>query len=712
MGDGTNDRGNGRTDQSDGPQSRTAGDFLDQVDRATRSLEQLIDGTAPRDTARASDIDTKLYSAVSGALDKDREPLRPTEEIVRSRPLGPTIDIERGPILADPETDDQDEDEQRPVTTTKPATNDNGGGNFHKRMKPISFADSYRSALSTIRRNLVLVFVFTIFINILVLAIPIYLFQMSDRVLTSRSLDTLAMLTIFVLGAVFLQVFLDGTRRIILMRTAVEAEVQLGAPVLSAAARASLGGNGRDYQVLSDLQQVRSFITSGTLLALLDAPLAPLFIVVVYLIHPTLGVIIVGASLVLLVVALLNQRATAKSFGEANAFLSRANAHLDSMSRNAQIINALAMIPEAVRIWGKDTAGSLKAQVRAQDMNTVFSSISKLVRLCTQVGLLGWGAFLALEGQMTGGMVIAASIISGRALSPIEGAIEGWNHVVHVRAAIGRIRGLLQSSPLNFARLQLPSPSGKLDVERVLFVPPPNKRVILNGISFSLQPGESLALIGSSGAGKTTLGKMLVGSILPTSGNVRLDLMDLRNWDQRQFGENVGYLPQDVQLFPGSIKANIGRMRDDATDKDIFDAAVLANVHELISSLPQGYETYVAADGAPLSGGQKQLIALARAFYGSPKLVVLDEPNSNLDTQGEVALAKALTEARKRKITVVTITQRPSLLSVVDKIMLLNNGSVALFGKRDEVMAQISAKSNANKSALNGNTAVPLGDAV
>ncbi|MBK1795870.1 type I secretion system permease/ATPase [Devosia sp. WQ 349] len=579
-------------------------------------------------------------------------------------------------------------------------------------MKPISFADSYRSALSTIRRNLVLVFVFTIFINILVLAIPIYLFQMSDRVLTSRSLDTLAMLTIFVLGAVFLQVFLDGTRRIILMRTAVEAEVQLGAPVLSAAARASLGGNGRDYQVLSDLQQVRSFITSGTLLALLDAPLAPLFIVVVYLIHPTLGVIIVGASLVLLVVALLNQRATAKSFGEANAFLSRANAHLDSMSRNAQIINALAMIPEAVRIWGKDTAGSLKAQVRAQDMNTVFSSISKLVRLCTQVGLLGWGAFLALEGQMTGGMVIAASIISGRALSPIEGAIEGWNHVVHVRAAIGRIRGLLQSSPLNFARLQLPSPSGKLDVERVLFVPPPNKRVILNGISFSLQPGESLALIGSSGAGKTTLGKMLVGSILPTSGNVRLDLMDLRNWDQRQFGENVGYLPQDVQLFPGSIKANIGRMRDDATDKDIFDAAVLANVHELISSLPQGYETYVAADGAPLSGGQKQLIALARAFYGSPKLVVLDEPNSNLDTQGEVALAKALTEARKRKITVVTITQRPSLLSVVDKIMLLNNGSVALFGKRDEVMAQISAKSNANKSALNGNTAVPLGDAV
>jgi ATP-binding cassette subfamily C protein len=304
--------------------------------------------------------------------------------------------------------------------------------------------------------------------------------------------------------------------------------------------------------------------------------------------------------------------------------------------------------------------------------------------------MLGWGAYLSIEGQMTGGMVIAASIIAARALTPIEGAIEGWQSFTQFRASFQRIRVLLQTSPLNFERLLLPDPKGRLDVERILFVPPPNKKVILNGVSFSLTPGESLAVIGNSGAGKTTLGKMLVGSILPTSGSVRLDLMDLRNWDQRQFGENIGYLPQDVQLFPGTIKANIGRMRDDASDQAIFDAAVLADVHELVASFPQGYETFVSADGAPLSGGQKQRIALARAFFGDPKLVVLDEPNSNLDSQGEAALTRALMHARKQKITVVTITQRPALLNCVDKILVLNNGTVSIFGARQEVMKALA----------------------
>jgi ATP-binding cassette subfamily C protein len=312
--------------------------------------------------------------------------------------------------------------------------------------------------------------------------------------------------------------------------------------------------------------------------------------------------------------------------------------------------------------------------------------------------MLGWGAFLAIEGQMTGGMVIAASIIASRALTPIEGAIEGWNSFTQFLASFQRVRALLQSSPLNFQRLLLPAPQGRLDVDRILYVPPPTKKVILNGISFSLMPGESLAVIGNSGSGKTTLGKMLVGSILPTSGNVRLDLMDLRNWDQRQFGESIGYLPQDVQLFPGSIKANIARMREDVSDRQIYDAAVLADVHELIASFPQGYETFVAADGAPLSGGQKQRIALARAFFGDPRLVVLDEPNSNLDTPGEVALAKALLHARQQKITVVTITQRTALLNHVDKILVLNNGTVAMFGTRADVLKVLANKGGAGKA--------------
>ncbi|MCU0902317.1 MAG: type I secretion system permease/ATPase [Tabrizicola sp.] len=570
-----------------------------------------------------------------------------------------------------------------------PARGGDGGAKppqFHRRVGPTDFGKSLAAGIRAVRRNLIAVMVFTFATNILILAIPIYLFQISDRVLTSRSVDTLVMLTVVIVGAIVLYAVFDAMRRFILMRTAVEVAVQMGAPILSAAARASLHSNGREYQTLGDLQTLRTFLTSGTLMSMLDVPFAPIFVLGVFLVHPDLGTIVIITALTLLVLAVVNQRLTARLFAEANAHQSRANLHLDSMSRNSQIINALAMIPEAVRIWGKDTAGSLKSQVLAQDRNIITASISRGVRLLTQVVILGWGAHLAIKGEITGGMVIMASIIAGRALAPIEGAIEGWNQFAMAQSAYQRISALLRNSPLNLERLRLPRPEGRLDVERLLYVPQGTKSVVLNSVSFSLQPGESLAVIGNSGAGKTTLGKMLVGSLVPTSGSVRLDLMDLRNWDQRQFGENVGYLPQDVQLFPGTIKENIGRMRADATDAQIFEAARLADVHDMIANLPQGYETIVAADGAPLSGGQKQRIALARAFFGAPRFLVLDEPNSNLDTSGDQALARAIERAKASKITVVVITQKPSLLQHVDKIMLLADGSVALFGVRSQVL--------------------------
>lgn len=567
-----------------------------------------------------------------------------------------------------------------------------GGRVFHKRSQPEDFNRMLRDALAAIRRNLTFVLILTFATNALILAIPIYLFQISDRVLTSRSIDTLVMLTAIVAGAVIFQAVFDAIRRFMLMRTSVEVAARLGAPVLSAAAHASLHGTGREYQTLGDLQQMRGFLVSGTLISFLDVPFAPLFILAIFLVHPDLGMIVVVTALILMVIALINQRATAKPFAEANRAQSMANQHLDSMSRNSQIINALAMIPEAVRIWGRDTAASMTWQVKAQDRNVMFAAISRAVRLLTQIGILGWGAFLAIGGEITGGMVIAASIIAGRAFAPIEGSIEGWNTFLLTRGAYGRIRQLLTTSALQYEKLRLPRPEGRLDVERLLYVPGGTKQVVLNGISFSLKPGETLAVIGNSGAGKTTLGKTLVGSILPTSGSVRLDLMDIRNWDPRQFGESIGYLPQDVQLFPGTIKDNIGRMREDATDEQIHDAAVLADVHNMIATLPQGYETVVAADGSPLSGGQKQRIALARAFFGAPRMVVLDEPNSNLDVAGDKALARAIEQARTSKITVVVITQKPTLLNVVDKIMLLTDGRVALFGEREKVLAQLNGK--------------------
>ncbi|WP_181705065.1 type I secretion system permease/ATPase [Chthonobacter rhizosphaerae] len=571
----------------------------------------------------------------------------------------------------------------------------NAGGDPNRlvyRSSDQDFREVLTRGLAGCRRNLITVAIFSFSVNLLILAVPIYLFQLSDRVYTSRSIDTLVMLTVFVAGAILVHVVVDMTRRVILMRIAVEAESRLGAPVLAAAAKASQGGSSREFQTLADLQQVRSFLTGPVLLNLLDAPVAPVYLAAIYLIHPDLGFIVAGTGAALLGVAVLNQRLTAVPFAKASAFSARANLQADAMARNAQVINAMGMIPEGVMVWGRETAESLKAQVHAQDRNILMAGVSKFIRLSTQIAILGWGAWLSINSELTGGMVIAASIVSSRALAPVEGAIEGWRSLVHARSAFARIRALLQSSPLNLDRLRLPAPQGALSVERVLYVPQPSKRVILNGLSFSLAPGESLAIVGGSGAGKSTLARMLVGSITPTAGNVRLDLMDLRNWDPRQFGEVVGYLPQDVQLFPASIKANIARMREDVTDEAIFRAAEIADVHEMISQLPQGYETQIGMDGSPLSGGQKQRIGLARAFFGAPRLVVLDEPNANLDTPGEQALARALTRAKAQSITVVAITQRPMLLKSVDRIMILKDGAVQALGTRDEMLPVLSGK--------------------
>ena len=615
------------------------------------------------------------------------------QEIFRSSRPGIQIEGDTGPILR----------KTGGGGAKPPQRGDDGGGGgggnnqtpkFHKRGGPDQFAVQLEKGKRVVRRNIGFVMVLTCATNLLVLAIPIYLFQISDRVLTSRSLDTLIMLTIVIGSAVVLQAVFDAVRRFILMRTAVEVAVRLGAPVLSAAAQSSLHDNGRQYQTLGDLQQLRGFLTSGTLISFLDVPFAPLFILAIFLVHPHLGMIVVITAMVLMVVALINQKMTAKPFAQANMAQARANMHLDSMTRNSQIINALAMVPEAVALWGRDTAQSLRSQVMAQDRNIVWAAVSRGARLLTQIGMLGWGAYLAIQGEITGGMVIAASIIAGRALAPIEGSIEGWNGFTQARGAYGRVTQLMLATVQKFEKLRLPNPEGRLTVERLLYVPTGTKQVVLNGLSFDLSPGESLAVIGNSGAGKTTLGKMLVGSILPTSGNVRLDLMDLRNWDERQLGENIGYLPQDVQLFPGTIKNNIARMRADARDEDIYRAAMLADVHDMIATLPHGYETMVQADGSPLSGGQKQRIALARAFYGNPRFLVLDEPNSNLDTAGDRALANAIRHAGQHGITVVVITQKPSLLSVVDKIMLLADGNVALFGHRQQVLEQLAQRSN------------------
>jgi ATP-binding cassette, subfamily C, bacterial len=693
----------GDGDGSDSAGPTAAHDEASQADIRTSNAPPI--GDAPASPATGPSQTATAEQAVAG----DARPDAPTAKAPDAPALrdtqegGRTIDARRLKEADAPART------QLSTGSKGPGDGQGGGGGggggrppFQERSSEREFREVLTTGLATCRRNLVTVAIFSFIVNALVLAVPLYLFNVSDRVLTSRSTDTLLMLSLVVLGALVVHVLLDMVRRFILMRIAVEAESKLGAPVLAAAAKASQGGSSREFQTLGDLQHMRSFITGPVLLTMLDAPVAPLYLFAVFLIHPDLGWIVAGTGLILLVLAYLNQKITAVPFGRANAFGTRANLQADAMARNAQVINAMGMIPEAVAMWGRETAESLKSQVLAQDRNIVVAGISKFVRLCTQIAILGWGAWLSLNGELTGGMMIAASIVGSRALAPIEGTIDGWKNFIHARAAYARIKTLLQNSTLNFDRLRLPRPEGRLSVERLLYVPPPNKKVILNGISFQLEPGDSLAIVGGSGMGKSTLARMLVGSIAPTAGSVRLDQMDMRNWDTRQFGESVGYLPQEVQLFPASIKANIARMRSDATDEAIFDAAEIADVHEMISHFAQGYETQVAVDGSPLSGGQKQRIGLARAFYGNPRLVVLDEPNSNLDTPGERALARALLRAKEKKITVVAVTQRPSLLRSVDKIMILKDGAVQALGKRDDIIPMLMGKKGGSLGAGDG----------
>ncbi len=539
---------------------------------------------------------------------------------------------------------------------------------------------------AVVKRNFIVVGIFSVFVNLLMLTIPIYLFQLSDRVLTSRSVDTLVMLSVLALMFIGVLSLLDVLRRHVLMRTSSELEAILGGSILAGVVASAPATGGGNTQTLRSLHQVRGFIAGPVMLMMFDAPMAPLYFGVVFLIHPDLGFLVLAAGFLLLAIAVINQRATSVPLGTAGGHAAKADAAADALARNSQVINAMGMLNEGIRQWGREQAAALATQSGALDRNNWISGTSKYIRLLTQISILGWGAYLALHGELTGGTMIAASIIAGKALQPVEGMIEGWRSLVAARGSYARIVSMMQAIGNEKPRLQLPKPRGHLVVDKILYIPQGSKDPVLNGVGFELMPGESLAIVGPSGSGKSTLARIITGCLYPTAGRVRLDKTELRNWDRRQFGEFTGYVPQEVELFPGTIKANISRMREDVADSTIYEATALTGVHDMICHLPQGYETMIDGNGAPLSGGQKQRIALARAFFGNPALVVLDEPNSNLDALGEQALAEALRRAKQQGTTIVAITQRPALLTCVDKVLILKGGRVEAFGPPQAVL--------------------------
>jgi ATP-binding cassette subfamily C protein len=550
------------------------------------------------------------------------------------------------------------------------------------------------------RRTLAAVALFSLFVNLFMLTLPLYLFQLSDRVLTSRSLDTLLMLTIVALGFLGVLGLLDILRRQVLGRLATNLETILGGPILASIVTNARVADTANMQPLRNLHQVKAFISSPVMLLLFDVPLAPIYFAAIFLIHPDLGFIALACGILLIAIAVVNQKATSHPLAEASRHAAKADAQADALGRNSQVINAMGMLNESIQHWGREQAGALTLQSAALDRNVWISGASKVSRLVAQIVILGFGAYLALQGSLTGGMMIAASIIASRALQPFEIMIEGWRNLVQARAAYARVRATVESLKQEPQHLLLPRPEGRLSVDRLLYLPPGSKEAVLNGVSFELEAGESLAIVGPSGSGKSTLARILVGCLNPTAGKVRLDGTELRNWDRRQFGEFTGYLPQEVELFPGTIKDNVCRMRDDLPDEKVYEAAMLTDAHNIIAQLANGYETVLERSGAPLSGGQKQRIALARAFFGNPSLVVLDEPNSNLDAAGEQALTDTLQRAKEQRVTVIVITQRPAVLNSMDKLLILRAGRVEAFGPSSEVLLRVVRPPSAHTPAL------------
>lgn len=531
---------------------------------------------------------------------------------------------------------------------------------------------------------------FSLAMNLLLLVPSLYMLQVFDRVLASRSTETLVMLTLAAAGALAVMAVLDALRARLLSAAAAGIDGVLGPRVLDGlfANAAKLGG--ADYvHGLRDVGILRGFLTGTGIFAVFDAPWMPIYLLVIFLFHPLLGAIALAGAAALIALAVLNEKLSRERLEHMQAAARRATRYVDAGLRNAEVASALGMLKAMTGRWAGLNAQVERLQVETGRTAAHVGGSTKFLRQFLQVAMLAAGAHLVIDQHVTSGVMMAATIILGRALAPVEALIAGWRGLVDARGAYGRLDRLLQSRAARTKKTALPPPAGRLAAERVVFSVKSADKAILKGVSFALQPGESLGLIGPSASGKSTLARLLIGVWQPTAGVVRLDGADVAAWPRESLGAHIGYLPQDVELFSGTVAENIARLGKPVSAA-VVDAASRANAHEMILALPQGYETQIGEGGAALSGGQRQRIGLARALYGRPRLVVLDEPNASLDAEGEAALMRAMAGMKKEGVTLVVISHRPSILANVDKLLVLQGGALAAFGPREEVLSAMA----------------------
>ncbi len=543
---------------------------------------------------------------------------------------------------------------------------------------------------------------FSMFINVLQLTFPIYMLAIYDRVLSSYSMPTLYAITIGAVVALIVMAMLEFVRSRLLVRCGVAIDQALSETVLDEVLKkAALSGGQPSAANLRDVNVLRNFFAGNAIFTLFDIPWTPIFLAVIYLFHPVLGMVATAGAILLVIFAIVNELLTRKPLESANQVNNYIGHFVSAAQRSSHAVSSMGMRSGVTRRWQELNDSLTKLQTQASRHSGLIQSLSSWLRQSMQVFIYGVGAYLTLQGSATPGVMIAASIIMGRALAPVQMGIGSWKSMIEARGAWHRLDALFKEHAA-LENMDLPEPSGQISTESLTLRI--KDSVILHDINFSLPPGESLGLIGPSGAGKSTLCRLLLGVWPPTAGHVRLDGADIGSWDPEKLGPHIGYLPQDVELFTMTVAENIARLGPVDSDK-VIAAAKMAGVHELVLRMPAGYDTRIGEGNVVLSGGQRQRIGLARALYGNPKLVILDEPDSNLDDDGEKALLASWRQLKENGTTLIVVSHKPALLSGVDKVLVLKEGQVAMFGDRDQVFKTLMQQRQAAAPAAAVQTA-------
>lgn len=536
--------------------------------------------------------------------------------------------------------------------------------------------------LECLRRPLRWMFVFSMATNLLMLTVPLHMMQVYDRVLSSGSLATLIYITLITLLALAIYGVIDGYRGVLAQRMAnrfmVETAERTFRHIVKKQSTLDERERNDSGRILRELETLRAFISGRAAISFFDLPFMPVFLLFLFLLHPTLGLLALIGMVVLAGLTVMNKLITEEGRSTSAQANSEAMGFSQTVLRRADDIQAMGVLPAIMERWGRMSVKRLNAGDGVARTSAMFFGAGKAVRQALQVTTLAWAGYLVLQGSLSGGVIFAASLIMSRALMPIEQLIGGWSTTMEAKAAYATLQSVLREADSERSRTRLPDPAGLLEAEALTFNPGEDRgaRPILDGVSFSVRPGRIAAIVGPSGAGKSTLARLLVGAARPTSGTVRLDGFELDQWRDDQRAGAIGYVPQDIALFPGTIAENIARLEIDADDQEVVKAAGIAGIHDMIAGLPEGYATVIGPETFNLSGGQRQRVALARALYGSPKVLVLDEPNAHLDSAGEERLAKALQAAAAAGAAIVVVTQRRALLSVADDVLTLDAGKI------------------------------------